>query len=62
MRTRHEHYWSDPQILEGDERQRIWSTMTEDRSYYRDYQELTERQLPLIRLAKKRGAEGPPAD
>jgi hypothetical protein len=33
-----------------------------DRSYYSDYQKLTERELPLIRLAKKRPADGPPQD
>ncbi|MEM7410938.1 MAG: nitroreductase/quinone reductase family protein [Myxococcota bacterium] len=60
VRTRFDQYWTEAEILTGDERQRIWDAMTEDRSYYRDYQLLTERELPLIRLAKKRPAEGMP--
>ena len=62
VRRRYEQYWSEAEILEGEERQRIWEAMVLDRSYYRDYQELTERQLPLIRLASKRSADGMPPD
>jgi len=62
VRTRFEQYWSEPEVLEGAERQRIWDAMTRDRAYYRDYQELTERQLPIIRLANKRVADAPPPD
>ena len=61
VRTRRDQYWSAPAVLEGEERERLWAAMTEDRPFYRDYQALTERRIPLIRLAKRRDAEGPPA-
>ena len=62
VKTRGDQYWSEVQVLEGDERSRIWDTMTEDRPFYRDYQALTERRIPLIRLARSRPAEGMPPD
>ena len=49
-------FWAEPQILDGDEYQRIWDALTEDRTYYRDYQTRCERRIPLVRLAERRPA------
>lgn len=43
-------YWSQPEILEGEEYARIWAGLTADRPYYNDYQSRTDRKLPLVRL------------
>ncbi len=44
-------YWSTPEILEsGDERQRIWDLLLQDRAWYADYQAATDRVIPLVRL------------
>jgi deazaflavin-dependent oxidoreductase (nitroreductase family) len=45
-------YWSTPEILAGDERQRIWDLLVADRAWYTDYQAATERIIPLVRLAQ----------
>ena len=62
VKTRHDQYWTEAEVLQGEERARIWEALIRDRPYYSDYQKLTERELPLIRLAKKRPAGGPPQD
>ena len=62
VKTRFDQYWTEAEVLEGEERARIWDALILDRSYYADYQKLTERQLPLIRLASLRPADGPPQD
>ena len=49
-------FWAEPEILEGDEYQRIWDALTEDRTYYRDYQTRCERRIPLVRLVERRPA------
>jgi deazaflavin-dependent oxidoreductase (nitroreductase family) len=49
-------YWSVPQVLEGQERDRIWSLLLEDRAWYADYQARTERIIPLVRLPESRPA------
>lgn len=41
---------TDPEILMGDEYDRIWSQLVEDRAWYADYQLSTDRQIPLVRL------------
>lgn len=43
-------FWSEHEILEGEERNRIWELLTADRAWYRDYQAKTERLIPLVRL------------
>ena len=50
-------YWSKPEILEGEERQRIWDLFVQDRAWYTDYQAKTERQIPLVRLPETRPAD-----
>lgn len=55
-RFQHEDFWADAEILDGEEYATIWEALTTDRPFYRDYQELTERRLPLVRFVKTRGA------
>lgn len=61
-RTRREAYWAQAQILDGEDYAAIWEQMIPDRPFYQDYQDLTERRLPLIRLVKQRAAPTPPSD
>ncbi len=49
-------YWSAPEILDGDERERIWRLLIADRAWYDDYQAKTERAIPLVRLPETRPA------
>lgn len=60
VRHRDEHYWAEARILDGDEYTKTWGALTGDRPFYNDYQAKTERRIPLIRLVKKRTAEGAP--
>ena len=50
MRTQIGEYTSIPEILEGEERDLIWNQLCEDRAWYNDYQDRTERIIPLIRF------------
>jgi deazaflavin-dependent oxidoreductase (nitroreductase family) len=50
-------YWSLPEILEGDERDRVWALLVEDRAWYTDYQAKTERAIPLVRFPETRPAD-----
>ena len=49
-------YWSDAEILDGDEYDRIWPLLNADRAWYQNYQAKTERRIPLVRLAETRPA------
>ena len=49
-RVQHGEYTCVPEILEGDERARIWALLLEDRAWYADYQARTDREIPLVRL------------
>jgi deazaflavin-dependent oxidoreductase (nitroreductase family) len=49
-------FWSTPEILEGDDYDRIWDLLTQDRAWYNDYQKKTERRIPLVRLPETRPA------
>lgn len=49
-------FWSAHEILEGDERDRVWALLTADRAWYNDYQAKTSRSIPLIRLPETRPA------
>jgi len=49
-------YWSVPEILEGEERARTWDLLVADRAWYQDYQDKTDRELPLVRLVETRPA------
>ncbi|NNE72969.1 MAG: nitroreductase family deazaflavin-dependent oxidoreductase [Acidimicrobiales bacterium] len=53
VRIKHQtgEYWSDHEILEGgDDRDRLWALLLEDRAWYADYQAKTDRTICLIRL------------
>jgi deazaflavin-dependent oxidoreductase (nitroreductase family) len=56
VRAQTTQYWSVPDILEGDEYDRIWALLTADRAWYDDYQAKTERRIPLVRLPETRPA------
>jgi deazaflavin-dependent oxidoreductase (nitroreductase family) len=49
-------YWSEPEILDGDEYQRIWALLVADRAWYTNYQAKTDRRIPLVRLPETRPA------
>jgi deazaflavin-dependent oxidoreductase (nitroreductase family) len=49
-------YWSVPEVLDGDERDRVWSLLVGDRAWYDNYQAKTERPIPLVRLPETRPA------
>jgi deazaflavin-dependent oxidoreductase (nitroreductase family) len=50
-------YWSDAQILDGDDYEQTWAGLTADREWYKDYQAKCERRIPLVRLVETRPAE-----
>jgi deazaflavin-dependent oxidoreductase (nitroreductase family) len=56
VRTQKGQYWSVPDILEGEEYDRIWGLLTSDRAWYNDYQAKTPRRIPLVRLPESRPA------
>ncbi len=43
-------FWSEAEILEGDERDFIWEQLCTDRAWYQNYQSRTSRKIPLVRL------------
>jgi deazaflavin-dependent oxidoreductase (nitroreductase family) len=55
-RVRGKAFWSKPEILEGDEYDRIWKLFVQDRAWYTDYQAKTDRTIPLVRLPESRPA------
>ena len=48
--------WSVPEIIAGDEYDRIWALLVADRAWYDDYQAKTSRRIPLVRLPETRRA------
>lgn len=56
VRVQGARYWSVPEILRGDEYDRMWQLLTADRAWYLDYQAKTDRKLPLVRLPETRAA------
>jgi deazaflavin-dependent oxidoreductase (nitroreductase family) len=49
-------FWSDPQVLDGDDYSRIWDLLVLDRPHYLDYKAKTDRRIPLVRLREIRPA------
>jgi deazaflavin-dependent oxidoreductase (nitroreductase family) len=47
-------YLSVPEVLEGDEYDRIWELLVADRAWYGTYQTKTSRRIPLVRLPETR--------
>jgi deazaflavin-dependent oxidoreductase (nitroreductase family) len=56
VRSQNGAYWSVPDILEGEEYDRVWALLTADRAWYTDYQAKTARRIPLVRLSETRHA------
>jgi deazaflavin-dependent oxidoreductase (nitroreductase family) len=50
-------FWSEPQILDGDDYDNVWKLLNEDRAWYNDYQAKTSRRIPLVRLPETRPAD-----
>jgi hypothetical protein len=49
-------YWSVPVILTGDEYDRMWASLIADRDWYQNYQDKTDRRIPLVALPETRPA------
>ena len=49
-------FWADPQILDGDDYERVWAGLLADRPWYDDYRIRSGRRIPLVRLVEKRPA------
>jgi deazaflavin-dependent oxidoreductase (nitroreductase family) len=56
VRVQGKTYWSVPEVIEGDDYDRVWAGINADRPYYNDYQSRTDRKLPLVRLVETRPA------
>jgi deazaflavin-dependent oxidoreductase (nitroreductase family) len=57
VRVQDGQFWSVPEILDaGEEHDRIWALLIEDRGWYADYQARCERTIPLVRLPETRPA------
>ncbi len=50
VKHQHGEFWTEPEVLEGDEYARVWGALTADREYYRNYQTRTDRKIPLVRI------------
>jgi deazaflavin-dependent oxidoreductase (nitroreductase family) len=55
-RTQRSRFWSDPEILEGDEYDRVWRLLVDDRPFFDDYAKQIDRKIPLVRLRETRPA------
>ena len=43
-------FWTEPEVLDGDDYSSTWDALTADRDYYNKYQTRTDRKIPLVRL------------
>ncbi len=50
-------FWSEPEILEGEERNMVWRQLCTDRAWYENYQNRTDREIPLVRLPETQAIE-----
>jgi deazaflavin-dependent oxidoreductase (nitroreductase family) len=55
-RVQDRQFWSEPEILDGAEYDRIWTLLVADRAWYANYQQKTDRRIPLVRLPETRPA------
>ncbi len=51
-------FWARAEVLKGEERSAVWEQLVADRPFYTDYQQQTERTIPLVRLVESRPYEG----
>jgi deazaflavin-dependent oxidoreductase (nitroreductase family) len=49
-------FWSEHEILDGGDYDRIWDLLIADRAWYANYQSKTDRRIPLVRLPETRPA------
>lgn len=56
VRTQRESWWAEAQELVGDGYRETWDALVQDRPFYVDYQSRTTRELPLVRLLRRRSA------
>lgn len=54
-------FWSNPEILEGDERDIVWRQLCVDRAWYANYQDRTSRKIPLVRLPETEQIQDQPS-
>lgn len=50
VRVQRATYWSEAEVLDGDDYTETWAGLTADRAYYNDYQTRCTRRIPLVRL------------
>jgi deazaflavin-dependent oxidoreductase (nitroreductase family) len=55
VKERDHEFWSDAEVLDGEEHEAMWAALTADRPFYDDYQAKTDRRIPLIRLPEPTG-------
>lgn len=53
-------YWAEPEVLEGEEYERVWTAIIVDRPFYDGYTKRTERRIPLVRLRTLRAVAAVP--
>jgi deazaflavin-dependent oxidoreductase (nitroreductase family) len=57
VRVQSGQFWSTPQILDGEDRERTWTGLVADRPWYDDYvAKAGGRAIPLVRLPESRPA------
>ena len=49
--------WMRPEIVEGEEHERLWELIVADRPFFADYRTRSGRTIPLVRLIEVRPAE-----
>jgi deazaflavin-dependent oxidoreductase (nitroreductase family) len=49
-------FWAETEILDGEEYDRIWASILEDRDFFADYRTTSGRVIPLVRLIQTRPA------
>ncbi len=54
-------YWSDQEIVPEPTYTILWNALCEDRAWYRDYERLAHRPIPLVRLPEVLPETSPPA-
>jgi deazaflavin-dependent oxidoreductase (nitroreductase family) len=52
VHTQRGRYRSTAEVLAPEERVRMWQLLVADRPFYREYEENTDRTIPLVRLAE----------
>jgi deazaflavin-dependent oxidoreductase (nitroreductase family) len=52
VKTRDLEFWAAPQVLDGDDYERVWAELVVDRPVFAIYQERCERRVPLVKLVE----------